>query len=32
MMKIKKTINVGIISWASAKFSELKLQGLYGWQ
>ena len=28
----QKNINLGIISWSNAKFSELTLEELYGWQ
>ena len=31
-MRIKKNINLGIISWFNTKFSELTLLELYGWQ
>ena len=31
-MRIKKNINLGIISWSNTKFSELTLQELCGWQ
>ena len=30
-MRIKKNINLGIISWSNNKFFELTLQELYGW-
>ena len=30
-MRIKKNINLGIISWSNAKFSEITLYELYGW-
>ena len=32
VMRIKKNINLGIIGWSNAKFSELTLYKLYGWQ
>ena len=32
VMRIKKNINLGIIGWSNAKFSELPLYKLYGWQ
>ena len=32
VMRIKKNINLGIISWSNTKFSELTLYELYGWQ
>ena len=31
-MRIKKNVNLGIISWSNIKFSELTLWKLYGWQ
>ena len=31
-MRIKKNIDLGIIGWSNAKFSELTLQELYSWQ
>ena len=31
-MRIKKNINLGIISWSNSKSSELTLYELYGWQ
>ena len=30
-MRIKKNINLGIISWSNTKFFELTLQELYAW-
>ena len=32
VMRIRKNINLGIISWSNTKFSELSLLELYGWQ
>ena len=32
VMRIKKNITLGIISWFNPKLSELTLQELYGWQ
>ena len=32
VMRIKKNINWGIISWSHTKFSELTLKELCGWQ
>ena len=32
VMRIQKTMNLGLISWSSTKFSELTLSELYGWQ
>ena len=32
VMKIKKYIKLGIISWSNSKFSDLTLWELYGWQ
>ena len=32
VMRIKKYINLGIISWSNPKFSELTIQELYGWR
>ena len=32
VMRIKKYINLGIITWSNTTFSELTLQELYGWQ
>ena len=31
-MRIKKNINLGIVSWSNTKFSELTLWELCGWQ
>ena len=30
MLRVKKIINLGIISWSNTEFSELILQELYG--
>ena len=32
VMRIKKNINLGMISWYDTKFSEVTLWELYGWQ